>query len=314
MLADQWETQIKDMYQRGHDIQLHIHPQWTRAEYQSGSWKLEGKWSLLDYSAEDADRLIQECKEFLEDILRPMDSDYRCLAFRSGAWCVAPSPHILSQLAKAGFILDASIVEGIQVHTKNLQLDYKNCEESFLPFYPNMQDARKVSFQKENMICVPTCHFMEPKRFMLRRHMKMAWRLVVNRFAGSRKTTQAGNGASRPSEYKEWEPVNSSVKSKIMRQLRPYWGGGAYQIGDLSALEYPWLRYMMKSIRKRAQSSGLSEIPVILENHTKEIRNFKDIERFISDCAQAKDIQFITLTELAARLQNGQFKIQTAVN
>jgi hypothetical protein len=69
---------------------------------------------------------------------------------------------------------------------------------------------------------------------------------------------------------------------------------------------------MMKSIRKRARSSGLSGIPVILENHTKDIRDFKDIERFISDCARAEDIQFITLTELAARLQNGQFKIQMA--
>lgn len=313
-LADRWEAQVRDVYQRGHDIQLHIHPQWTRAEYQGGSWKLEGEWSILDYSPEEADRLILEGKNFLEDILRPVDPDYRCLAFRAGAWCVAPSPHILSQLAKAGIILDASIVEGINIHTRNLQLNYTNCEESFLPFYPNMQDARKVSSQKEKIICVPTCHFIEPKWFIFRRHLKMAWRLVRNRFAGSHKGTgkETNGGEPQPSEYGEWERVNASIPSKIVRQLRPYLNEGAYQIGDLSALEYPWLRCMMKSIRKRARSSGLSGIPVILENHTKEIRDFKDIERFISDCARAEDIQFITLTELAARLQNGQFKIQMA--
>jgi len=312
-LADQWEAQVKDVYQRGHDIQLHIHPQWTRAEYQNGSWKLEGKWSILDYSPEESGRLILESKEFLENLLRPVNPDYRCLAFRAGAWCVAPSPHILSQLAEAGIVLDASIVEGINIHTRNLQLNYTNCEEAFLPFYPNMQDARKVSAQKEDIICVPTCHFIESKWFTLRRHMKMAWRLVQKRFAGNNKEalTVTNPMESQSSEYREWERVNASTLSKIARQLRPYLNKGTCQIGDLSALEYPWLCCMMKSIRKRARSSGLSDIPVILENHTKEILNFKDIERFISDCAQAEDIQFITLTELAARLQNGQFEIQT---
>ncbi|MEE8268985.1 MAG: hypothetical protein V3R23_03115 [Nitrospinaceae bacterium] len=311
--ADDWEAQVKDVYQRGHDIQLHIHPQWTRAEYREGSWKLEGKWSILDYPPEEADGLIRESKNFLEDLLRPIDPDYRCLAFRAGAWCVAPSPHILSQLAKAGIILDASIVEGLNIHTRNLQLNYADCEEAFLPFYPDMQDARKVSSQKEKIICVPTCHFIEPKSFTLRRHMKMAWQLVRNRLTGNSKGTAKGtNGAEpQPSEYREWERVNASILSKIARQLRPYFNKGTYQIGDLSALEYPWLCCMMKSIRKRARSSGLSDIPVILENHTKEIRRFKDIERFISDCAGAEDIQFITLTELATRLQNGQFEIQT---
>jgi len=186
-LADDWEAQVKDVYQRGHDIQLHIHPQWTRAEYQDGSWKLQGRWSILDYSSEEADRLIQECKSFLEDILQSIDPEYRCLAFRAGAWCVAPSPHILSQLVKAGIVLDASIVEGIDIHTRNLQLNYKDCEESFLPFYPNMQDARKVSPQKESIVCVPTCHFIKPKGFMLRRHMKMAWRLFKKRFSKRQK-------------------------------------------------------------------------------------------------------------------------------
>ena len=60
--ADDWEAHVKDVYQRGHDIQLHIHPQWTRAEYREGSWKLEGKWSILDYPPEEADGLIRESK------------------------------------------------------------------------------------------------------------------------------------------------------------------------------------------------------------------------------------------------------------
>src|SRR5262245_28843409 len=31
-LAEQWEQHVQDAYRRGHDVQLHIHPQWTQAD------------------------------------------------------------------------------------------------------------------------------------------------------------------------------------------------------------------------------------------------------------------------------------------
>ena len=46
-----------------------------------------------------------------------------------------------------------------------------------------------------------------------------------------------------------------------------------------------------------------NEVPVILENHTKDIRDFSHIERFIKDVSQAADIRCLTLTELARELQ-----------
>ena len=67
---------------------------------------------------------------------------------------------------------------------------------------------------------------------------------------------------------------------------------------------------MLESIRKRARASGLTDVPVVLENHTKDLQNFSDLERFLEKAANSSDIRFITLTELARNLKH-KFKIKT---
>ncbi|HEV7842565.1 MAG TPA: hypothetical protein VGO69_02660, partial [Pyrinomonadaceae bacterium] len=32
-LADRWDEHVLDAFRQGHDIQLHLHPQWTKAGY-----------------------------------------------------------------------------------------------------------------------------------------------------------------------------------------------------------------------------------------------------------------------------------------
>ncbi len=83
-------------------------------------------------------------------------------------------------------------------------------------------------------------------------------------------------------------------------------------VADISQLDYAGLREMIAAIRLRAQSTGLSSVPVILTNHSKYIKDFSDIERFINEISKAEDIKFITLTELAGGLQAGIYPIRKA--
>src|SRR5690242_8295135 len=41
-------AQIIDLAKRGHDIQLHLHPQWHRADYKNGKWILERDTMTVD--------------------------------------------------------------------------------------------------------------------------------------------------------------------------------------------------------------------------------------------------------------------------
>ena len=309
--ADEWEAAVKEAHRQGHDIQLHIHPQWSNADYQHGKWELKGDWSILNYSAEAARQMIARGKDYLENLLRPADPDYACVSFRSGSWCVAPSQYLLGLLADFGIVFDMSIVGGVRYQTRRINLDYSNCEEGFLPFYPVMTDARRVSHQVEPIVCVPTNHFYGSRRLTFQHHLrKIAEKVNAKISPGS-----APNKTGRTVESygHEWAQAshNSTFTRVYEKGILPYIKG-KHLISDLAQLDYKLMREMLSSIRRRARASRLPDVPVVLENHTKDIQNFSAIERFVSEVSKAPDIKCVTLTELARELQQGRFAIRTA--
>jgi hypothetical protein len=308
--ADEWDESVKEALRQRHDVQLHIHPQWQNAKYNDGRWQLTSDWSILNYSADDARRMLQEGKEFLEGLLRPVDPNYRCLAFRSGAWCIAPSPFMLNLLAELGIVFDMSIVAGVRYDTRNVKLDYTSCEEDFLPYYPVMTDARKVSNKIEPIICVPTNCFYAPRRQVFQQHVKKVRNKIKQRvFPGPPVISESRSAIAYGAE---WEEAGTSKFQRVYEKgIRPYFKGKHF-ISDLAQLDYPLLTEMLGSIRRRAHESGEAEVPVILENHTKDVGNFSDIRRFLSEVARAPDIRFLTLTELARKLREGRFRVRTA--
>ena len=310
-LADEWDEAVRETYRQGHDVQLHIHPQWTGAEYDGSRWRLTADWSILNYEPEEAFAMMKAGKEYLENLLRPVNPDYRCVSFRSGSWCIAPSPHMLDLLVRLGVVFDMSIVGGVRYETKNINLDYTNCDEDFLPYYPVMTDARKVSDKKEPIVCVPTNHFYGSRRQVFKHHLGKAVEKVRRRVSPQSATQKDGRSVEVYGQ--EWAQVShaSSVRRVYEKGVVPYLKG-KHLISDIAQLDYALLREMLASIRRRARASGLTEVPVILENHTKDIRDFSHIEAFVRDVTRADDVVCLTLTELAAGLQSGRFHVRTA--
>lgn len=308
VLADEWDHMVRETFRQGHDIQLHVHPQWQNAEYQDGRWKLTADWSILNYSREDALQMLQRGKEYLENLLKDIDPNYRCVSFRSGAWCIAPSPHMLDLLVELGIVFDMSIVAGVKYDTRNIKLDYTGCEEDFLPYYPVMTDARRVSDKVEPIICVPTNCFYASRSQVLQHHLEKAIGKIKSKIAGP--TTVSNNGRSVEAYGEEWAQIDGSLTKRIYRKgIVPYLKG-KHTISDLAQLDYPLMMEMLDSIRKRSRASGLTDVPVVLENHTKDLQNFCDLERFLEKAVESSDIRFVTLTELATNLKE-KFKIKT---
>lgn len=310
-LADEWDMAVRETYRQGHDVQLHIHPQWHNAEYENGRWRLTADWSILNYEPAEAHSMMSAGKEYLENLLRPIDAAYRCVSFRSGSWCIAPSPHMLNLLVRLGIVFDMSIVGGVRYETKNINLDYTNCDEDFLPYYPVMTDARLVSDKPEEIICIPTNHFYGSRRQVFKHHLDKALEKIKRRgttghaaLADSRSVEAYGHEWAQNRHASKWTRV---YEKGIVPYLK-----GKHLISDIAQLDYALLQEMLASIRRRARASGLNNVPVILENHTKDIRDFSDIERFIKDVSQADDIRCLTLSELAKELRNGKFQIRTA--
>jgi hypothetical protein len=295
-LADRWDAAVAETFRQGHDIQMHLHPQWRNAVYEGGHWQLSTPWSLLDHDPTEVKHMLSEGKSYLEDLLRRVDQNYRCLAFRSGHWCIAPSPFALPTLAELGFTLDTSIVGGIRYRTKEVQLDYRNVEEGFWPYYPSMDDARKRSTHPEPIVCVPTHHLNGQRFRYLRRDMKLAWQCIVN----DNRAAQPGNERA----VKNIPSLLTTGKKILNRYLI-----GETHISDISHLDYSLLLQVMNDIRKRARKRGAQHAPVVLAGHSKDIRNFADIDCFLSDIKCADDFCCVTLTELAGKLADGTIPV-----
>jgi hypothetical protein len=306
-LANEWEAIVCETYSRGHDVQLHLHPQWSDASYVDGQWQLRGAWSILDYPIEETRTMLRGAKEYLEGLLRPINPDYRCVSFRSGSWCIAPNEHILGNLAELGIVLDMSIVNGLFYDTPHITLDYRDIDEPFLPYYPQMQDARRVASSPQPIVCIPTLTY--PASLMgfglrlvaraLERRAGLA-RSVTRRFVAPRDRSIPDAGYERTDYFRrEWAatPLEgvSSRKNKV---------------SDLCGLSFFQMREMLRHARARARHTGMGAVPVILENHSKDVGDFAPLELFANYVAAARDVRVITLSELALNLRAGSYAIR----
>ena len=298
--ADRWDEYVRAAWRKGHDIQLHLHSQWSEAQYHNGTWNLQGDWSLLKYNSAGAARMIDSGKNYLENLLAPIDSRYRCVAFRASALALAPSPHLLPSLAALGIEVDVSMAAGIYLNNKTLTLDYRNCEERFLPYYPKMNDARLVSDKSEPVVCVPLNHFYGSRRAVTKQNL----RLAKSRLAGVAGRRSGTKRAERPRLDSASRGVTRIYEKLLAPALKR-----KHLVSDTGRLNYPLMREMLDSIRRRARQSGLASVPVVLTNHPKDIRDWEGVERFVGDLAAATDVEFITLRELADKLKSGEFRI-----
>lgn len=106
------EEQIRRAVSEGHDVQLHIHPQWCGAQWRDGQWLVDNsQWRLADYAGDLAD-LLRHGKQTLEDIVRQVKPDYECIALRAGGYNAWPSERIVSAMREVGLRVDSSVVPG----------------------------------------------------------------------------------------------------------------------------------------------------------------------------------------------------------
>lgn len=123
------EEQAVAAVQAGHDVQLHLHPQWLNAAYDPGtqSWKLDlSRWRISSLPYAELVEVLRRGKHTLEGWLKPHAPNYSCYAFRAGAFCLQPEAQVLKALRAAGFTLDSSAAPGCHFHAGLTRYDFRH--------------------------------------------------------------------------------------------------------------------------------------------------------------------------------------------
>lgn len=150
---------------KGHDVQLHIHPQWYYSKYSRGVWTLDwNHYRLSDMKPDEAARLFKASKDLLDEIIGE-----KVTIYRAGGYSL-PGSDYYNLFKENGIDADSSVLPGIKEITSTHKFDYRG-----LPYVPyRFNDVCKpcpdglfvelpISFAKELFI---TKYLSIKKRFM----------------------------------------------------------------------------------------------------------------------------------------------------
>lgn len=123
-----FDTQIQDLSTSGHDVQLHIHPHWLASTPNNGEFEFDRKYYRI-HNWNGADRncetIIKDGVDYLNRVIKPVRSDYRCIAFRAGGYCLQPEIELSDILYRNGIRIDSSVCQGFSYSGNGMLYDYK---------------------------------------------------------------------------------------------------------------------------------------------------------------------------------------------
>jgi hypothetical protein len=120
--------QIISLAKRGHDIQLHLHPEWYGARWDAGQWVLNEAHQTVDSLFEtEAETMayIAERKAVIDELLEEAGSSERVHVYRAGAFSAQPGAKLLEALAGNEIWIDSSVVQGLTRRNPHVTLDYR---------------------------------------------------------------------------------------------------------------------------------------------------------------------------------------------
>ncbi|WP_068471670.1 polysaccharide deacetylase family protein [Saccharicrinis aurantiacus] len=147
------KNQIRAAAEAGHDIQLHIHPQWINAKYLNDKWHVDfSNWRLGSFKTTNGfgiSELIALGKTELEKIVTLVDKDYKCIAIRAGGYNIMPSTDVYKTIEKLGMKVDSSIYSGGIENGKLSSYDYSSISNNIDYWWADKNDIRNASKDKQ---------------------------------------------------------------------------------------------------------------------------------------------------------------------
>ena len=111
---------LHELHKAGHDIQLHIHPQWYFSKYNGKEWNLDSThYKLCDVDEKQMEEYFVESKELLERIVGK-----KTIAFRAGGFSAQPTELLNKLFDASGVKVDSSVCPGTSYDSNCQKYDY----------------------------------------------------------------------------------------------------------------------------------------------------------------------------------------------
>jgi hypothetical protein len=240
-------SQIRELYQRGFEIALHLHPQWFNARYQDGQWLVDyGEYNLCTLPEPRIVHFVERSIAYLREVLHL--PDFTPLSFRAGNWLFQPTGVAANVLAEHGIKIDSSVFKGGR--QRNGNLDYRKALRN--GYYWKFADHVELPDPKGKLLEIPIYSQMVP-----------FWRMLTKKRLGL--------------QLKRWF-VGERIQERVLDYLR-----FTYPLKfDFCRMTIDELSSMLGIIIEEDQASPSILKPVVAIGHSKELIDFETIESFLS--------------------------------
>lgn len=274
------EQQIQQAAINGHDIQLHIHPQWHKAKYQNSKWHLDlSNWRLGDFKDENncsVKDLISDCKTTLEELIKPVKPDYKCIALRAGGYNIMPSSEVYKAMQQVGLKIDSSVYPGGYENGSLSRYDYRNVPLNLDYWWADEKDIRDATNTKKDILEIPIFAIQVP------RWKRILTVLKIKSLLFRQKTAMSAVAKEKMSNKSLWQKIQFMLKKEAST-----WDVCMFS----KSLHKKIFEYVEKNLANQHNS-------FVLIGHPKSLQNKKLFEDFITTAKKRKtNYHFRTLTE-----------------
>lgn len=126
------ENEIKSLLEKGHDIQMHIHPHWLDSNWDGTKWIFDySRYKIQDLSnrpdPNDPNTIlgcITLARTTIEKVCREVVSNYKVTCFRAGSNSTIPFADLGHALKENNIFIDSSAVKGIERSASFAPINY----------------------------------------------------------------------------------------------------------------------------------------------------------------------------------------------
>lgn len=299
-IASSWEKILKETIEKGHDVQLHYHPQWDGSEYTDGKWKLSENWAIAKYSPDKINQFISGGKNYLESLLQPVNPNYKCNCFRAGAYYIEPSEEVLKSLRKHDFICDTSVTKGMKSEG---YFDYTNAHSNVIPWNISENDIKIPGDAHDGLMEFPIYSFRGIDSDVLKKFLpdlyyqlkygrkpdapELKWAKERNRIKNLRYPPE--NRLYKKAQKKNFSWYMRAILSKKYTQL------------DYDYLPATIFVDVLKNIlNDKLLNSKYDMVPVIASGHVKDMFTAANAERIfrLIKSELSLEVEYRTLSEV----------------
>lgn len=269
------KAQITEAVQRGHDVQLHLHPWWIGASLRDGNWQLKPQYKritdLPNGMGSESDLFsvfgaLHEGKRTLETLIHPVRAEYECLVYRTAMFWGQPSRDLIAGLRRAGLIADSSVIPGLQ-ETLPVPTDYRGVPSAAGYWWTCADDIARPGPRGEQIVEFPVYSRLRP----------YIWNLKWTKLSATLKRRSVERANAHGYGMMEARKSTDSL-GQVLRKLaalQPF----KYDFCKLSARDM--IRGLYQAIRDDQAVGDDVGTPVVMLGHSKDFWNDRNLTQFL---------------------------------